>query len=111
MIKSDPNRLMVTLTVEQFFGLQQDFLTSHQETIKCETEKLLKDFLKDTKNDKDSRNFVYGLKGLAKVLNVSKSTAARVKASGALDEAIEQNGNTIRIDADLAPHIYYKKDE
>lgn len=111
MIKSEPNRLMVTLTVEQFFGLQQDLLNSQQEFIKNETQKLLKAFLEKNLNSADTKTYVYGLKGLAKLLNVSKSTAARIKASGNLDEAIEQNGNMIRIDADLAPKLYYKKDE
>ena len=111
MIKSDSNTLMVTLTIEQFFGLQQKLLISHQENISNETRKILTSFMEDKGKVTESKNFVYGLKGLAKVLNVSKSTAARIKASGNLDDAIEQNGNIIRIDADLAAKLYYQKDE
>lgn len=111
MIKSEPNRLMVTLTVEQFFGLQQELFISQQEIIKNETQKLLADFLEMNLNSTTTKTYVYGLKGLAKLLSVSKSKAARIKASGDLDEAIEQNGNMIRIDAKLADKLYYRKDE
>ena len=46
------------------------------------------------------KNFVYGLKGLAKLLGCSKTTAARVKASGKYDAAITQIGALRIIDAD-----------
>lgn len=46
------------------------------------------------------RNFVYGLKGFAKLLGCSKTTAARLKASGKYDEAITQIGALLLIDAD-----------
>ncbi len=46
------------------------------------------------------KNFVYGLKGLAKLLGCSKTTAARVKASGKYDAAISQIGALLIIDAD-----------
>ncbi len=46
------------------------------------------------------KNFVYGLKGLAKLLGCSKTTAARVKASGKYDAAITQIGALLIIDAD-----------
>jgi len=47
-----------------------------------------------------NKNFVYGLKGLAKLLGCSKTTAARVKASGKYDAAITQIGALLIIDAD-----------
>ena len=46
------------------------------------------------------KHFVYGLKGLAKLLGCSKTTAARVKASGKYDAAITQIGALLIIDAD-----------
>lgn len=46
------------------------------------------------------KHFVYGLKGLARLLGCSKTTAARLKASGKYDEAITQIGALLIIDAD-----------
>ena len=46
------------------------------------------------------KRFVYGLKGLAWLLGCSKTTAARLKASGKYDEAITQIGALLIIDAD-----------
>ena len=49
-----------------------------------------------------AKRYVYGLKGLAKLLGCSKTTAARLKASGRIDDAITQVGALLIIDADLA---------
>ena len=54
---------------------------------------------------KSDKNFVYGLKGLAKLLGCSKTTAARVKATGDYDEAITQIGALLIIDADKVLEI------
>lgn len=51
---------------------------------------------------KVKKHYVYGLKGLCDLLGCSTSTAARIKSSGIIDEAISQVGNTIIVDADLA---------
>lgn len=51
---------------------------------------------------KSAKRYVYGLKGLAMLLGCSKTTAARLKASGRIDEAITQVGALLIIDADLA---------
>lgn len=48
------------------------------------------------------RHLEYGLAGIAKIFNCSIRTAARIKASGVIDEAIEQRCRTIIIDADKA---------
>ncbi len=48
----------------------------------------------------EEKRFVYGLKGLAKLLGCSKTTAARLKATGDYDEAITQIGALLLIDAD-----------
>jgi hypothetical protein len=45
------------------------------------------------------------LKGLAKLLGCSKTTAARVKATGDYDEAITQIGALLIIDADKVLEI------
>lgn len=51
------------------------------------------------------KNYVYGLKGLAKLLGCSKTTAVRLKASGDFDEAITQIGALLIIDADKVMQI------
>ena len=58
---------------------------------------------------KQERNHVYGLKGLAKLLGCSKTTAARLKASGDYDEAITQIGALMVIDADMVMEIARSK--
>lgn len=45
---------------------------------------------------------VYGLDGLARLLDVSTSTAARIKKSGVLDDAITQIDRTIIIHTEKA---------
>ena len=51
-------------------------------------------------DNNSDKHFVYGLKGLARLLGCSKTTAARLKASGKYDEAITQIGALLIIDAD-----------
>ena len=51
---------------------------------------------------KTAKRYVCGLKGLAILLGCSKTTAARLKASGRIDAAITQVGALLIIDADLA---------
>lgn len=60
--------------------------------------------------DNDKR-FVYGLKGLAKLLGCSKTTAQRLKSSGDYDTAITQIGALLLIDADEVLRIAREKDE
>lgn len=50
--------------------------------------------------EESGKQYVYGLKGLARVLGCSKTTAARLKASGDYDDAITQIGALLIIDAD-----------
>lgn len=50
--------------------------------------------------ESQDKNFVYGLKGMAKLLGCSKTTAARLKATGRYDEAITQIGALLIIDGD-----------
>ena len=51
---------------------------------------------------KVKKHYVYGLQGICDLFKCSTATAARIKKSGAIDEAISQLGNTIVVDADLA---------
>lgn len=51
---------------------------------------------------REGKHYVYGLKGLARLLGCSKTTASRLKSSGKIDEAVTQVGALLIIDADLA---------
>lgn len=79
-----PNTPLTNLTVEQFL----DLLKSQQQK---------------------KKEFVYGLKGLAKLLGVCRATASNIKASGILDEAIFQKGKTIIIDKEKALELFGQK--
>ncbi len=50
--------------------------------------------------------WVKGLTGLADILQVSLSTAKRIKKSGSLKKAIHQQGRTILINAPLALELF-----
>ncbi len=52
-----------------------------------------------------NRNYVYGLKGLARLLGCSKTTASRLRTSGDYDDAITQIGAMLIIDADKVLEI------
>ncbi len=60
-------------------------------------------------NDGSRKRYVFGLDGLKDLLGVSKSSAERIKQSGAIDKAIYQNNRTIIIDADLALELFAEK--
>lgn len=57
---------------------------------------------KPDKGAATEKRYVYGLKGLAKILGCSKTTASRIKQSGKIKPAITQVGALLIIDADLA---------
>ena len=80
----DTNKLISELTVREFLELQN-------QSKSCKKE------------------YVYGLKGLAKILGCSRSKAADVKKAGILDDAIFQNGNIIVIDVEKALKLFGNK--
>ncbi len=98
---------MVGITVEDF----KEILKEQQRQLIEEIQQfLLENFTKQQTQNEEEKKYVYGLKGLAKILDVSKSTAVRIKASGDLDAAIEVNDNgRVRIDEKLAQKLYFKK--
>ena len=57
---------------------------------------------KPDKETNTEKRYVYGLKGLARLLGCSKTTASRIKTSGKIDKAITQIGALLIIDAELA---------
>jgi len=52
---------------------------------------------------------VYGIDGLARLLNVSTATAMRMKKSGIFDPAISQAERTIVIRTDIALDVLHKE--
>ena len=56
--------------------------------------------------DRNETKYVYGLSGLAKLLNCSKIHAGKLKSSGMFDEAIIQNGRKIIIDSEKALELF-----
>lgn len=54
------------------------------------------------KKPEQTKRLVYGISGIAQLLNCSMTTANRIKASGRIDDAITQHGRIIVVDADKA---------
>tara|TARA_R110002012_G_scaffold241323_1_gene415535 strand:+ start:14304 stop:14600 length:297 start_codon:yes stop_codon:yes gene_type:complete len=52
--------------------------------------------------DNISKKYVYGIRGIARLIGCSISSANRLKKSGVIDEAIIQNGRKIIVDSELA---------
>ena len=75
------------LTVGEFMELQERAM------------KPLREQKDETKQGK--KNLVYGIKGLAELLDCSPTTAHRIKNSGVIDKAISQFGRKLIIDADM----------
>lgn len=53
--------------------------------------------------------FVYGLKGIAKLLGCSVSSAMRLKKSGKINEAIIQDGRKIIVDVQKTLVLLYQE--
>lgn len=78
------NKPLFQLTVKEFLSLQR------------KEDKLLQPSNVEIEK---SKKYVYGIQGLAKLLDCSKTKVHRIKKSGILDEAIIQNGRLIISDA------------
>lgn len=70
----------------------------------------VEEFLEIAKALNAEKKYVYGLKGIAKILGCSLSKASEIKSSGILDEAIIQNGNIIIVDKDKALQLFGKNE-
>ena len=77
------SRPLYSLTVGEFLELQK----STQKPVIKEPEK---------------KKYVFGIAGLATMLNCSISTAQRIKNEGTIDKAIYQTGKKIVVDVELA---------
>jgi len=92
LLTIDLNTPLAVLTVGQFQNLLNACTQPHT---KVETG--------------ESKSFIYGIAGIAKLFNCSIPTANRIKASGKIDKAITQIGRKIIIDPDLALELAGKK--
>lgn len=86
----DRNALAVTLTVGQFIDIIDSRIQAKEEPTK------------------DDEGYSYGLQGLARLLNCSRTTANKIKQSGKLDKAIKQVGRKIIIDNEKALQLLGK---
>lgn len=57
-------------------------------------------------NPPESKEYVYGLKGIAELFHCSYTEAYRIKRSGKIDKAIKQNGRKIITDAKKALEFF-----
>lgn len=76
-MKLDPKTKLSDITVGDFIELQNQI----------KNEKF--------NQPKQNSNFIYGLKGLAKLLGCSRATASKIKNSGKIDDSYWQEGNII----------------
>ena len=83
------------LTVGEFLELQEKSRLQAPEEMKP--------------NISTSKNLIYGIKGLAKLLGCSTTTAQKIKNSGVIDKAISQFGRKLIIDADLVLKLMVEK--
>lgn len=57
-------------------------------------------------NPPESKEYVYGLKGIAELFHCSYTEAYRIKRSGKIDKAIKQDGRKIITDAKKALELF-----
>lgn len=76
----------------------QEFLTLTQQTTNMEKSENKNPISEITPNKK----YVYGIRGIANLLNCSIAKANRIKKKGIIDDAIIQEGRSIMVDVDLA---------
>lgn len=88
---NDKNKPIGTLTVQELLDILAPLIPCQQPVQPVPLEQ-----------PNYNKHYVYGLGGLAKLVNCSIVTANRIKKSGIISKAISQVGRKIIIDADLA---------
>ena len=88
---TEMNKPLGALTVQELLDILAPLISRQQPTQPVSSEQT-----------NDNNLYVYGLAGLARLLNCSIVTANRIKKSGVINKAISQVGRKIIIDADLA---------
>ena len=69
-------------------------------------DKAVEESLRRRQPENVAPRFVYGIKGIASIFNVSERQARYIKASGMISKAIKQQGRTIVTDAGLALELF-----
>lgn len=85
----------------QMTGEQFITLLNNSKTISKDVES------KEVSNE-GSAKYVYGIRGIANLMDTSISTANRIKKTGILDDAIIQRGRTIIVDVEKALELLKK---
>lgn len=88
---TEMNKPLGALTVQELLDILAPLIFRQQPTQPVSSEQT-----------NDNKRYVYGLAGLARLLDCSIVTANRIKKSGVINKAISQVGRKIIIDADLA---------
>jgi hypothetical protein len=70
--------------------------------------KIVADTVHPPAKDYTEKKYVYGLSGLAALLNCSRTTAHAIKSSGKIDAAVMQEGRKIIIDSEKALQLLKK---
>ncbi len=89
------------MTGEQFISLLKNNTESESGEISSQ---------KSSENNQ-KKTYVYGIRGIANLINRSISTANRIKKSGILDDAIIQHGRTIMVDSEKALQLLKENSE
>tara|TARA_B100000378_G_scaffold226603_1_gene190677 strand:+ start:3190 stop:3501 length:312 start_codon:yes stop_codon:yes gene_type:complete len=89
------------MTGEQFISLLKNNTESESGEISSQ---------KSSKNNQ-KKTYVYGIRGIANLINRSISTANRIKKSGIIDDAIIQHGRTIMVDSEKALQLLKENSE
>ncbi|MBV5342863.1 DUF3853 family protein [bacterium] len=95
MLNIEDERPLYTLTVGEYRQLMSEILTLHQSG--------------GNDGQKDLNKYDYGLSGIARTFGCSRSTANRIKQSGAIKKALTQTGRKIVIDVEMALKLYGAK--
>ncbi len=86
------------LTVEEFINLLHEHSVNYVE-------------LQPTKESQQvQRSYVYGISGLAQLINCSKVTAQKIKNSGQIDGCYSQAGRKLVFDADMVLNALKKEE-
>ena len=91
---NDATRI-IDLTVGQLEGLIRSWVRSEEASAKAD-------------DDRQDERHVYGLKGLAKLLGCSTTSACKINTSGIIEPALTRLGNLLIYDSDMVLDLIKK---
>lgn len=91
---NDATRI-IDLTVGQLEGLIRSWVRSEEASAKAD-------------DDRQDKRHVYGLKGLAKLLGCSTTSACKINTSGIIEPALTRLGNLLIYDSDMVLDLIKK---